>query len=132
MLTSSVRSASQLAPHPNPSPRPTKAPKLYKVAPEITKLDSLAALAEGFYALEHGDAPMDVDAAPRTNPRASTTPVPTPAKNGELMVESQEDLRALNHIRKMMQRQEAWQDPSMKATLMGYFEGDMIVVSGEA
>ena len=125
----------QLTPHPNPSSRPTKAPKapkLFKVAPEITKLDSLAALAEGFYALEHGDAPMDVDGAPRAGPRASATPGPGPGKNGELVVESQEDLKALTHIRKMMQRQEVWQDSRVKATLMGYFEGDMIVVSGDA
>ncbi len=72
---------------------------------------------------------MDVDGAPRGKSRASATPAP-PAKNGELVVESQEDLKALTHVRKMMQRQQAWQDPRQKATLLGYFEGDLIVVSG--
>lgn len=126
--------------HPHPSPRPPKAAKLYKVAPEVTALDRLAALAEGFYALEHDQpAAMDVDPVQpsnmtRSQSRASATPAPAPApaKNVELVVESQEDLKALTHIRKMMLKQQAWQDPRVKATLMGYFEGDMIVVSGMA
>lgn len=134
-LTLCSPSLSQLHPHPNPSPRPPKAAKLYKVAPEVTALDRLAALAEGFYALEHGEGSMEVDSAQPAAPagtaaRASATPAPAPPKNVELVVESQEDLKALTHIRKMMLKQQAWQDPRVKATLMGYLEGDMIVVSG--
>ena len=85
-------------------------------------------MAEGFYALEHSDAAMEVDpveplAGAQGKMRAGAS------KNAELLVETQEDLKALTRVRKMMLKGETWRDPKVKATLMGYFEGDMIVVS---